>query len=214
MEKLVTQTPFTFHPESHTYRTADGTRLPSVTEVIRFLTADRAADARPWIRDEAARRGTAVHSLTALLDYGEPWPEEIHPELWPYLTAYSSFLRDYRPNWDYIELPLASLDLGFAGTVDRIGSFGGELVLVDLKTTGSTPHRQSLAAQLTAYAQLCLSAGLSAAPRHYGLHLRRDGTYRLLPVDPAPELLSACLTIHRALAPRRVPAAQRRPLHV
>lgn len=182
-----------FDEAAHTY-TLDGTHLPSVTEITRFLAFDYKSD-KPWLAEQAARRGTAVHEACALIDYGET-PEET-PETAGYLTAYRRFLRDYRPDWTLIEHPMGSRSLGFAGTLDRYGSMDGQPVVLDLKT-GSL-HNAALAAQLTAYARL-LASGDSAAPCPclYGLKLSGDGTYLLREVPPRPELVNACMVLHRA----------------
>lgn len=72
-----------FNEATHTY-TKNGVILPSVTEITRFLAYDYKTD-RPWLAEEAARRGTAVHEACMLMDYGEE-PEEL-PEIAGYLTG-------------------------------------------------------------------------------------------------------------------------------
>lgn len=197
MVKLLTPDPFVFDEDKHQYTLEDGTILPSVTEIIRFLNVDKISGAREWLRDEAARIGTLVHSLTALIDYGEdievPWKVQ------GYISAYRSFLRDYNPQWDYVELPLASKSCGFAGTIDRIGRIDGMPCIVDYKTTGSTPGKAILSAQLTGYEILAKAAGMKESAKLLGLHLRRDGTYKLIESEKNLDLFLCCVTLLDAL---------------
>lgn len=184
----------TFDERTHTY-TVDGVPLPSVTEVTRFLAYDYKSD-RPWLAEQAARRGTAVHEACALIDYGET-PEET-PEFAGYLTAYRRFLHDYKPDWELIEFPMGSLDLGYAGTMDRCGMIDGERCVLDIKT--GQLHYTAVSAQLTAYAMLYkLSPHCSDL---YGglkvLKLSKDGTYILRSCSPCPGVLEACMILHNA----------------
>ena len=181
-----------FDEAAHTY-TLDGVRLPSVTEITRFCAYDYKSD-RPWLAQEAARRGSAVHEACALIDYGEE-PEET-PEIAGYLKAYRRFLSDYKPDWELIEHPMGSLSLGFAGTLDRYGSMSGNPTLLDIKT--GQLHDAALAAQLTAYARLLPYGAPTLWPRLYGLKLSKDGTYLLREIPPRPALLSACMVLHNA----------------
>lgn len=111
-----------FNEATHTY-TKNGVILPSVTEITRFLAYDYKTD-RPWLAEEAARRGTAVHEACMLMDYGEE-PEEL-PEIAGYLTAYRRFLADYRPDWTLIEHPMGSVGMGYAGYAGPVRGDAGE----------------------------------------------------------------------------------------
>lgn len=184
----------TFDEATHTY-TLDGIRLPSVTEVTRFCAYDYKSD-RPWLAEAAASRGTAVHEACALIDYGEE-PEET-PEIAGYLKAYRRFLADYKPEWELIEHPIGSLDVGFAGTLDRFGTIDGEPSILDIKT--GQLHGAALSAQLTAYSELLQTETflLPPEPDLYALKLSNDGTYTLKRIAHRPGLLNACITLHHA----------------
>lgn len=182
----------TFDERTHTY-TVDGVPLPSVTEVTRFLAYDYKSD-RPWLAEQAARRGTAVHEACALIDYGET-PEET-PEFAGYLTAYRRFLHDYKPDWELIEHPMGSLDLGYAGTLDRCGMIDGARCILDIKT--GQLHPPAVDAQLTAYCQLLGNERGILCPMLYALKLSRDGTYTLQTCLYRDGLFNACLTLHHA----------------
>lgn len=189
-----------FDEATHTY-TVDGRRLPSVTEVARFCAYDYRST-QPWLAEAAARRGAAVHEACALMDYGEA-PEET-PEIAGYLTAYRRFLKDYRPVWELIEYPMGDLLLGYAGTLDRFGTFPDDLpVLLDIKT--GQLHDAALRAQLTGYLNLLksLPGRRTVWPKLCALKLSKDGTYDLRQITPDPDLWNACLRLHHATTERK-----------
>lgn len=180
-----------FDPREHRY-TLNGSVLPSVTQITRFLSYDYKST-QPWLAELAAERGTAVHDACMLIDYGEE-PEDT-PEISGFLVAYRRFLSDYSPRWDGVERPLASLELGYAGTVDRYGMIDGKRCIVDLKT--GQKHIPALAAQLNGY-RILLDGYRFFADRLYGLYLRRDGTYELCECDTSNDTFMACMTLHKA----------------
>ena len=164
-----------FDEESHTYF-VDSLPVPSVTEIVGILTADKYA--APNAALEGARaRGSRVHELCMDLDLGE-LPEEFEAEALPYLNAYKSFLRDFKPKWLYMELPLFSES--YAGTLDRIGYVDGAPRVVDIKTTSSMDRasKTALACQITAYEILSYKNGIDVYPDGgFGVQLKKDGTY-------------------------------------
>lgn len=161
---------------THTY-TLDGKTYPSVTDICSML---RQSESVPLaVLEYAARRGTAVHELCELLDYGcETDGIPCEPELVGYVLAYMRFLRDYKPEWELIEYSMCSPALGYAGTLDRFGRIDGRPVLLDIKTTASPDRvtRVSWACQLAGYSFLLDKDGI----RCVDLQLRKDGTYRLI----------------------------------
>lgn len=183
----------TFDEKTHTY-TLDGVRLPSVTEVTRFLSVDYKSD-RPWLAQAAAQRGSDIHALTALIDYGED-PEDVPFEYEGYIKAYRRFLRDYRPEWSGIEVALADATRGFAGTVDRYGTIGGNSCVLDIKT--GHLHAPAITAQLCGYHVLLMLCKGFVADALYGLQLRSDGTYALMAYRYYPDIFAACMTLHDA----------------
>jgi len=185
-----------FDPAAHTY-TVDGVRLPSVTEICRFLSYDRKSD-KPWLAQQAADRGTRVHEYTVMLDYGEE-PEDIEPDCAGYVAAYRRFLHDYKPEWQGIETVLGSKSLGYAGTCDRYGVISGRRAVLDIKT-GSSIHKSLAATQLTGYWTLLGGTKRFFAKDRWCLLLRKDSTYWLENLNDAPELWEHCAAIHQALS--------------
>lgn len=179
-----------FDPEKHEY-SVGGVKIPSVSEILAPLSADRYDGLNPWMLKAAAAKGTAVHEATEMIDYGIE-PEE-DPELEPYLLAYQTFLLEHDVEWRMIER-IVNYNRGidgelpiYAGTVDRYGMLDGELAVVDIKTYAS----MSTDAMLNASCQTVLYRdaiehhevfSLNDPPiiRRYILHLRKDGSYRLI----------------------------------
>lgn len=167
-----------YDDDTHAY-TLNGRRIPSVTEIVSLITARKYADTNPAILEQAKRRGTAVHELCEAIDCGvDPEALEIEPELVGYVNAYLAFLRDYRPQWDYIEKVVYTPD--YAGRVDRIGRIDDIFHIVDIKTTSSMDRLSKLALyfQLNFYTY-AVSPLLPYAStiRTLGVQLKKDGTY-------------------------------------
>lgn len=182
----------TFDAESHIYR-LDGAAIPSVTQIARFCFAD-VDKSRPWLAEEAAGRGTRIHQCCMMIDYG--YMPEIDSDCAEYIDAYLHFVRDYKPDWQYIETSgyCDTEILPFAGTVDRIGIIDGELSIVDIKS--GQLHDAGLRAQLTGYSFFPCAGDVK---NHYALQLRKDGTYKLQEVPRDNELFRACLFLHQSL---------------
>lgn len=132
------QSPLHFDEQTHTY-TLGGKTVPSVTEIVGILTAKSMSALPPMMLDNAARRGTRVHEVCELIDYGIPLEDiGIEPDIVGYVTAYLKFKRDYRPQWQLIEQPVFNAVLGYAGRLDRFGTIDGKETIVDIKTTASS----------------------------------------------------------------------------
>lgn len=187
-----------FSEKGHIY-TVNGEQIPSVSELCRFLHREIYKDAPKWQVEAAAERGNAVHKGAEALD--KAGTAAIAEEYLPYLSAYKSFLLDYNPSWDMIEQAMYHPEHRYAGTVDRYGQLGGEAVLVDIKTT-YTVYKPLCRAQLNLYRFVLIARGF---PVHkmYILHLKRDGTYKLIPMEIDDPLAFALITIHKALQKKR-----------
>lgn len=165
--------------ERHAY-TVDGRPVPSVTEIASLITAAKYADSNAAVLAQAQRRGTEVHELCQAIDCGiEPEELEIPPELVGYVNAYLAFLRDWAPEWDYMEKLVWTAD--YAGRADRIGRIDGHSVIVDIKTTGSMDRLSKLALlfQLHGYRKAWACMGRGFADLTLGLQLKKDGRYTL-----------------------------------
>lgn len=135
----------TFDEEAHKYF-IDGKNVPSVTEITGIITNKGMMKLSPYMLDNAARRGTEIHEITQLIDYGVDVDEiEITPDIAGYIEAYLAFLRDYRPKWTMIEQPVTSYLLKYAGRLDRFGEIGGKRTVVDIKTVASADRLAKIA---------------------------------------------------------------------
>ena len=170
----------TYDEANHAY-TVDGRRVPSVTEIAGILTAGKYGDMNQAMLEQAKRRGTAVHELCEAIDCGiDPEDLDIPPELVGYVNAYLAFLRDWRPEWDYIEKMVYTQS--YAGRADRIGNIEGKPCIVDIKTTANMDRlsRISLIVQLFGYHYALCYMNLKwtrVEPMLLGVQLKKDGRY-------------------------------------
>lgn len=201
----------TYNDETHEYRVG-GRRVPSVTEVAGIITAGKyAAATNPAMLEQAKRRGTEVHELCEAIDCGvDPEDLDVPPEYVGYINAYLAFLRDWSPEWDYIEKPVWTAD--YAGRADRIGRIDGKTVIVDIKTTASMDRISKLALllQLHGYRQAWAAMGNGLCADTCGLQLKKDGTYTvhnpaairkryLQEAEPTSVIWTKCLSIVRII---------------
>lgn len=157
------------------YKNAAGERVPGVTTIIgRFkdsgallhwafaqgkLAEQGKISSLYEKRDEAADAGTLAHALIDASIHGEDQgpllaaaPETIRDKA---LNAFAQFQKWREQSGIEIvatEMPLVSEKYQFGGTPDAIGKIGGELVLVDWKTSNSV--YQDYLIQLAAYKAL------------------------------------------------------------
>ena len=149
------------------------------------------AGARFADRDQAARRGTEVHTLAQKLAAGGDVP--IPDELLGHVDAYLAFEKDWQPREILVEAPVANITARYCGTIDAIADLAdGHRWLLDLKTTRSGIFREA-ALQLAAYryAEWYLDPDGTPKPmlevdRCGAVWLKADRTYELVPVDATP----------------------------
>ena len=165
-----------FDPIAHRY-TYDGVEVPSVTSI---LTGVGISDYSRIPRDvlaRAAARGTAVHeAIEYLLADDLDW-SSVADEIEPYVSAYVEWVRDTGWQPVQIECRLYHPTLRYAGTADQIGTLGGEMYVLDLKT--SARPAEWWAIQTMAYRE-CLP---DREVRRGALRLGRDGRAQFIPHD-------------------------------
>lgn len=187
-----------FYDKSHVYE-LDGERIPCVSDLCRFLHKEIYKDAPLWQMEAPADRGTKVHAATEALD--KTGRAEIEDSYLPYLQAYSQFRQEHEVQWELIEYADYHPELMYAGTIDRYGIVDGYRTLADLKTTYRV-YKPLCGASLNLY-RLILEARQKAVERLIIIHLKKDGTYKLvnIPIDGAVAM--ALITLHNALKTRR-----------
>lgn len=165
-----------FDAESHRYH-LEGRELVSVTAA---LTAAGMVDTQ-YFTDEARVRGSYVHQAIALLAEGALDETSIDPTVAPYVDAARQFLADTGVELEHVEARVCDPLAGYAGTLDAIARWPGPIVkrtVLDWKSGGCPP---SAGPQTAAYLR-CARDWYPAGTRigRAGLHLRGDGTYRLV----------------------------------
>lgn len=184
----------TFREDNHEYE-VDGEIIPSVSEIIRFISREVYGEVTQYILDNAADRGSRVHKATQMLDVvGDV---ECDEDIVPYVKAYVQFLREHKPEWELIEKSMYHPEKKFAGTLDRLGVLDGKKTIVDIKTS-SAVQKVLYGAQLNLYKQMARANG-HEVERIAVLHLTKDGKYKLIDFDMDDTVADACVALHNAL---------------
>lgn len=186
-----------FHEGGHTYETETGVIIPSVTQLMKVLTDKAYAMINRDTLRAAAEFGTAVHACTEYYDLDDLDEDSVLDEWKPCMDAYKSFVADHQPKYIAIEQRLACEQ--WAGTIDRIGTIGDDLWIIDLKTTSAI--HEFAGVQLAGYTLLWfINHPEENRPiRRAVLQLRKDGSYRFKEfTDPMDfSCFSALLTLHK-----------------
>lgn len=187
-----------FYDKSHVYE-LDGDRIPCVSDLCRFIHKEIYKDAPLWQMEAAADRGTKVHAATEALD--KTGRAEIEDSYLPYLQAYAQFRQEHEVQWELIEYADYHPELMYAGTIDRYGMVDGYRTLADLKTTYRV-YKPLCGASLNLY-RLILEARQKTVERLMIIHLKKEGTYKLvnIPIDGAVAM--ALITLHNTLKKKR-----------
>lgn len=199
----------TFDEASHVYRVGSKV-VPSVTQVLGRLSAEeyRFVVDRD-VMEEAALLGTAVHKMIELDLRGDLDVEALSDGLQVYYTAWQNFRQLSGFQMVLSEARVYSSKYGYAGTLDMGGWLNGRFVVIDAKRTAQVPR--TAGPQTAAYLQALDESGQTfpipgstemaariANAERYALHLRADGTWRLVPFTDKSDLrvFLACKTLH------------------
>ena len=123
---------------------------------------------------------------------------EIDEDIAPYLQAYIAFRKEHKCEWQKIEYATHHPDNLYAGTLDRVGTVDGKLAILDIKTS-STIQKPLYTAQLNLYREMLPDP----IEQLIILHLRKDGTYKLIDIPIDDTLADACITMHEALKKKK-----------
>lgn len=138
----------TFDAELHRYYAEDGTRLRSVTEILRLAGL---VDATHHFPAKAAF-GNRVHEACAGRDRGDMSADGLDPKVGYRLVAWWMYRETACIKVLEIEKVVGSKELGYAGTLDRVVELDGDKWVLDLKTGSPCPwHQLQLAAYALAY---------------------------------------------------------------
>lgn len=158
-----------FNPIGHIYEKPDGTRLDSVTQILkaelglwRFGTCD------------AAERGTRVHLACQYYDEGRLDMSTVSAIDMPYLESYIKAKKELKLKVLQNEIRRYHAIYNYAGTVDKLAEIGKQAILLDIKT-GAKEH--SYQWQTAAYLKL-IEQESKRKWRRMGLYLSPTG-YRV-----------------------------------
>jgi hypothetical protein len=190
---------FQFKEQGHIY-TLDGSRLPSVTEI---LTSEGFIN-NGFYTKYGRERGQAVHLACHLDDMNDLDDSSIDPVIEPYLFGYRQFKKDTHFKVIRSEFKMYHSIYNFAGTPDKDGILHDKPSLLDIKT-GSVEPWTGL--QLAAYDILLqeyfqkenVPSHESRNRKRVALQLNDDGTYKLYPFDDRSDMsvfLSAVCCYH------------------
>lgn len=183
-----------FFDSDHRYQ-LDGEDLPSVSELCRFISREIYGDVAQYNLDRAAERGTAVHKATESLDkYGKI---DVEDGILPYIQAYIKFRKEHKVEWKRIEYATHHPTDKYAGTLDRVGTLDGKLVILDIKTS-YTIHTPLCSAQLNLYRRM-MEANGDPVEKLFVLHIKKDGTYRLKEFQFDDAVPDGLLALHNTL---------------
>lgn len=186
-------TEIVFDEARHEYLVG-GQVVPSVTQVLSILQDFGAVPAD--VLAAAAEFGTHVHQACALDNDGRLDEASLDPSLAPYLEQWRRFLAESGAFVRASELRVYHSGLRYAGTLDVLADWNGQLCIIDIKT-GQVPR--TVGAQTEAYRMAYQSQECGVVPRRrYCVQLTADD-YRVHPLtNPADwSLFQSALNCYR-----------------
>ena len=186
-----------FDESEHKYTYRDGGMellLPSVTQLLRFVSREIYGEVPSHILDAAAERGTKVHEAIEMsAKFG--WMETDTDTL-PYMLAYQEWEKEHGFKMLASEYRIYHRTRLYAGTADALFLDGDDLCLMDVKTS-KTILEGLTTAQLYGYTEALKSHGVEVV-RAYILHLKNDSTFDWIEVDlnKGRTMFEACAYLH------------------
>lgn len=190
----------TLEPTTHTYWIGKR-RFDSVTQI---LTELHLANDYKDVPAFYAERGTAVHKAVEFVDKGTLDESKLDPAIAGYVKGYQRFVDESKYKPEFCEVSLHHDQLGFAGTVDKLGFLNGKFGVIDIKTSRSVDP--AIEPQMCAYAVLWNEHHPEMPVEFkYGLQLKDDGTYALITKysDTSIDLWLSVMDVYRWKQKRR-----------
>ncbi len=124
---------------------------PQSAHLVKWIAEQGWSEAQR-IKSEAGEAGTRVHTAVQSLLEGEQLTREpFSLEEWYKISTFVSWHKEYNPEIIALEMPIFSRKYKFAGRLDCIAKVGGEINVIDWKTSSSIyPH---FPLQFASYAQ-------------------------------------------------------------
>lgn len=155
---------YTYDPKTHTYRSAAGVVVPSVTQILRGMGLSPAFYSEKTLSDgrrvDAGEFGQAVHEDCFAWERGEAALDEMDDAIRPYVVSYGKWLKLGNYTHASIEWERSGIfePVPYAGRCDRLVQFPQERVVDDIKTGQFYPHYKL---QIAAYMRMfnaCMGA--------------------------------------------------------
>lgn len=155
------------------YKRDEDVYYPSVTAILSAFPVDpfflewltETGKNSEIIKQKAAREGTMVHNAIEQLCKGETvtWVDDYgnakYPlNVWQMILRFKDFYCTYKPETIFTEQFIYSDEYKFAGTADYLCKLGGEVWLLDWKTSNAVHSSYML--QLAAYVQALREKGI------------------------------------------------------
>ena len=186
-----------FDEENHIYTIdmeGQTLQLPSVTQILRFVSRELYGEVPSHILENASDRGTRVHeAIEMVAKFG--WMEA-DTDIMPYMLAYQEWEKEYGFKTVASEYRMYHRTRLYAGTADVLFMDEDDLCLMDIKTS-KTVLEGLTTAQLYGYSEALKSHGVEVK-RAYILHLRNDSTFDWIEVDlnKGRTTFEACAYLH------------------
>jgi RecB family exonuclease len=157
-----------------------------VTELLRWAGVTTPIPNTPALR-AALVRGTAVHEHSVEIEphvangTDRVFIATLSKPLQGYCHAVAQFAHRFTPEWDEVEVRKDDPSILLTGCPDRVGVIGGERVIIDYKTGGSSHWHK---VQLALYQILVERCGVNGdrsyrIDKRMNVYLAADGSYRL-----------------------------------
>lgn len=190
-----------FDAATHTY-TVGGRPVPNVTRILSPLVDYSMIPAGKL--EIARQKGVAVHKMVELDARGDLDEDGLPDWMRPVLKQWRKYCADTGFTVIESERKVYHQTYGYAGTLDLIGTFGGqgdEHALIDVKR--SFLAGQVIGLQTAAYAEAYIDEiGHKLIVNRYALRLNENGPYRLEPYPGKTDFQSflTCLSFHKLKA--------------
>ncbi len=162
-----------FIDEKHEY-SVNGFIVPSTTEVMKPLSDRTYRTVDDSVLSKAAARGTKIHE--AMENYMLYGIEDIDKEHQGYLDGFKRWVDFRKPQPVATEYRMYHKTLRYAGTLDLLADIGGELALVDYKST-SVLLPMLTRVQTESYKKGVESWGV-CIQRKLVVQVKKDGSYK------------------------------------
>jgi hypothetical protein len=174
----------TFSTEPHEYRDEQGYFIPSLTQVLKLQGLSDYSGVDQDVLDNAARRGTEVHSLAAAFNqFGDVDPSWFTDETQPYFDALMAFYLDTKfqpdPEWSEKSMIATIHGMRVGVTPDCHGRVGKDRWIVEFKCTSTRQKYWSIQTALQECA--IYNSNHCGRVRRFALMLMKTGKYNLGP---------------------------------